>query len=116
MQGWRVLPVRFWLAMLAGLTVHEMAGAQVADPTSTLSFYRTALAARRTHAVDLPEEVELLDAGPDVLAYRRAGLTVVLNTGTDAVELPAGDVVVASDELTGRLLPADTAVWLSEYI
>ena len=41
---------------------------------------------------------------------------MVLNTGTDAVELPAGDVVVASDELTGRLLPADTAVWLSEYI
>jgi alpha-glucosidase len=87
--------------------------AQETDPTSTLNFYRTALAARRTHAVDLPEEVELLDAGPDVLAYRRAGLTVVLNTGTDAVELPAGDVVVASGGLEGRLLPADTAVWLS---
>ena len=39
-------------------------------------------------------------------------LTVVLNAGTDAVELPAGDVVAASGELEGRLLPADTAVWL----
>ena len=36
----------------------------------------------------------------------------MLNAGTDAVELPAGDVVAASGELEGRLLPADTAVWL----
>jgi alpha-glucosidase len=38
---------------------------------------------------------------------------VVLNAGSDAVELPAGDVVVASEELEGRLLPADAAVWLA---
>jgi alpha-glucosidase len=92
----------------SGLTV----AAQEDDPCSTLSFYRAALAARRTHAVGLPEDVELLDAGDDVLAYRRGDLTVVLNTGADAVELPAGEVVLASGELDGRLLPADTAAWL----
>ncbi|HRI98242.1 MAG TPA: DUF3459 domain-containing protein, partial [Nocardioides sp.] len=86
--------------------------AQEADPASTLSFYRQALAARRKHAVDLPEDVDLLDAGPDVLTYRRSALTVVLNTGDGAVELPAGEIVVASGELDGRQLPPDTAVWL----
>jgi alpha-glucosidase len=86
--------------------------AQEQDPTSTLAFYREALAARRTHTTGLTEEVEVLDAGPDVLAFRRGGLTVVLNAGVDAVELPAGEVVLASAELDGGLLPADTAVWL----
>ena len=51
--------------------------------------------------------------GADVLAFRRGALTVVLNAGADAVELPAGEVVLASGELEGRLLPADTAVWLA---
>lgn len=86
--------------------------AQDQDPGSVLSFYRRALAARRAHTDGLTESVDLLDAGDDVLAFTRGALTVVLNAGTDAVELPAGDVVVASGELEDRLLPADTAVWL----
>jgi alpha-glucosidase len=86
--------------------------AQEEDPSSTLTFYRAALAARRTHALGATEQVELLDAADDVLAFRRGALTVVLNAGVDAVELPADDVVLASGELTGRLLPPDTAVWL----
>jgi len=92
----------------AGLTV----AAQEGVAGSTLEFYRAALAARRAHALHAPEGVELLDAGDDVLAFTRGDLTVVLNAGQDAVELPAGDVVVASEELEGRLLPADAAVWL----
>ena len=47
-----------------------------------------------------------------MLTYRRSALTVVLNTGDGAVELPAGEIVVASGELDGRQLPPDTAVWL----
>jgi alpha-glucosidase len=86
--------------------------AQERDAGSTLAFYRAALAARRTHTAGLTEEVELLDAGARVLAFRRGGLTVVLNAGDDAVELPAGEVVLASAELEGGLLPADAAVWL----
>ena len=86
--------------------------AQEQDPDSTLAFYKAALAARRKHTSDTTEDVELLDAGADLLTFTRGELTVVLNAGTDAVELPAGDVVAASGELEGRLLPADTAVWL----
>ena len=44
---------------------------QDADPESTLAFYRAALAARREHARDATETVELLDAGDDVLAFTR---------------------------------------------
>ena len=86
--------------------------AQEQDPDSTLAFYKAALAARRKHTTDTTEGVDLLDAGADLLAFTRGDLTVVLNAGKDAVELPAGDVVIASGELEGRLLPADTAVWL----
>jgi alpha-glucosidase len=93
----------------ADLTVE----AQEQDPASSLAFYRAALAARRTHTTGLSEEVDVLDAGADVLAFRRGDLTVVLNAGVDAVELPAGEVVLASGELDGHLLPADTAVWLA---
>jgi alpha-glucosidase len=87
--------------------------AQEQDPDSTLAFYKAALAARRKHTLEPTEDIELLDAGPDVLAFTRGALTVVLNAGADAVELPAGDVLIASGEIEGRLLPPDTAVWLA---
>ena len=87
--------------------------AQEQDPDSTLAFYKAALAARRKHTRDTTEDVELLARGSATCSPSRRGeLTVVLNAGTDAAELPAGDVVVASGDLVGRLLPADTAVWL----
>jgi alpha-glucosidase len=87
--------------------------AEEQDPDSTLAFYKAALAARRKHTLEATDEVELLDAGKDVLAFHRGGLTVVLNAGADAVGLPAGDVLITSGELEGRLLPPDTTVWLS---
>jgi alpha-glucosidase len=87
--------------------------AQEQDPDSTLAFYKAALAARRKHTSDATEDVELLRAGSDLLAFRRGGLTVVLNAGAEPTELPAGDVVVASGGLAGRLLPPDTSVWLA---
>jgi alpha-glucosidase len=85
--------------------------AQSEDPDSTLAFYRAALAARREFATTAGEEVELLDAGIDVLAFRRGELTVVLNCGTAPVDLPAGEVVIASAPVSGEL-PGNTAVWL----
>jgi alpha-glucosidase len=86
--------------------------AQTGVPGSTLEFYRSALAARRDHALAEPETIDMLAPGEDVLAFTRGRLTVVLNCGRDATELPAGDIVLASGELEGRLLPPDTAVWL----
>ncbi|MDF2492426.1 MAG: alpha-amylase, partial [Microbacterium sp.] len=48
----------------------------------------------------------------DVLAFRVGDVTVVANAGDAPVALPAGRVLVASEEFEGRDLPADTAVWL----
>jgi alpha-glucosidase len=93
----------------AALTV----AAQSEDPGSTLAFYRAALAARREVALAAGDEVELLDLAPDVLAFRRGPLTVVLNCGTEPADLPTGERVLASAALTATgQLPADTAVWL----
>jgi alpha-glucosidase len=92
----------------ADLTVEQ----QAADPSSTLAFYRAALAARRSFATTAGDEVELLEVADDVLAFRRGPVTVVLNTGTAPVDLPAGEVVAGSGPLVDGRLPADTAVWL----
>lgn len=91
----------------AALTVE----AQVDDPDSTLSFYRAALAARRTFAETAGGEVEMLVLGDDVLAFRRGPVTVVLNCGAEPADLPAGEVLMASGPLDATL-PPDTAVWL----
>lgn len=86
--------------------------AQEGDADSTLSFYRAALRLRRDFATTAGDEVEMLDLGPDVLAFRRGPVTVVLNCGTEPVDLPSGTVLLASGPVTDRL-PADTAVWIS---
>ncbi len=95
----------------AGLTVEQ----QRADPGSTLSFYRDALARRREQlAAGWAEEHELtwLDLGEDVLGFRRGAVTVVLNFGSRPAPLPEGTVLVSSAPVDGSL-PPDTAVWLA---
>jgi alpha-glucosidase len=88
------------------------AAAQEHDPASTLALYRSALELRRTHLVD---EVgfELLDAGADVLAFRRGdGFVCVTNMGGEPVGLPDGEVLLSSGPLAGAQLPPDTTVWI----
>ncbi|PUA82530.1 glycoside hydrolase family 13 protein [Nocardioides currus] len=88
------------------------AEAQTGVPGSTLEFYREALAARRSAFAGAGADVEMLGGhGPDVLAFRRGDVTVVLNCGTSAVALPVGEVVLSSGPVEGEL-PANTAVWL----
>jgi alpha-glucosidase len=84
---------------------------QLGEADSTLQFYRRVLAERRTLA-GTGEEVDMLDLGDDVVAFRRGPLTVVLNCGTLEARLPEGEVVLTSGRLLGRLLPPDTAAWL----
>jgi alpha-glucosidase len=78
---------------------------------STLEFYRSALAARRTFATTAGDEVELLDLGADVVAFRRGAVTAVVNCGIEPVALPDGEVFMASGPVDGEL-PPDTAVWI----
>lgn len=87
--------------------------AHLADPASTLQLYRRALRLRR-ELLCPDEDLELLDLGPDVVAYRRGSGTVcVVNMGDGDVALPDGDVVLASGPLAGdRSVPPDTTVWV----
>jgi len=85
--------------------------AETGDDGSTLEFYRAALAVRRTFAATAGDDVEVLDLGADVVAFRRGPVTAVLNCGATPVPLPDGTVLLASGPVDGTL-PADTAVWL----
>ncbi|MEX8057289.1 glycoside hydrolase family 13 protein [Microbacterium sp. 16-032] len=86
---------------------------QVDDPSSTLTLYRSLLAERRARNLGAGE-LEWLDGyGDDVVAFRNGSLLVIANFGDGAVELPAGEVLIASGPLDGERLPTDTTVWIA---
>ncbi|MDY7529369.1 MULTISPECIES: glycoside hydrolase family 13 protein [unclassified Cryobacterium] len=84
-------------------------------PTSTLELYKLALRLRKEHGLGLGSVSWLngLDGlGDAVVAFTNGSVTVVANTGAASVTLPAGEVLLASEPLTGRTLPGDTTAWL----
>jgi len=86
---------------------------QVDDPSSTLTLYRSLLAERRARNLGAGE-LEWLDGfGDEVVAFRNGSLLVIANLGDGAVELPAGEVLIASGPLDGERLPTDTTVWIA---
>lgn len=101
-----------WLPMpahWAELTVE----AQAADPDSTLTLYRRALHLRRTLGSLRSDDFAWSTAdGSDVLAFCRGDVLVVVNFGAETVALPAGEVLVASADVTEGVLPSDAAAWL----
>ncbi|WP_340536951.1 glycoside hydrolase family 13 protein [Nocardioides sp. GXZ039] len=89
----------------AALTVE----AQTGDPDSTLEFYRRALALRRT----LPDVRGVtVEVDGDLLLITRGEVLIALNCGSEAVALPAGEVLISSRAVEGDRLPADTAAWI----
>jgi alpha-glucosidase len=77
--------------------------AQREDPRSTLSLVRDLLTLRRV----LGEGLELIDAAPGVLAYRRGDHEVAINTTAEERPAPASGEVVLETEpgaLRGRTL------------
>jgi alpha-glucosidase len=94
----------------ASLTV----AAQERDPFSTLHLYRAAIALRRRSSDLAGSELEWLELGADVLAFRRGDDTLsVTNLGAVPVPLPAHhEVLLASAPLDGAL-PPDATAWLA---
>ncbi|TXK18549.1 glycoside hydrolase family 13 protein [Homoserinibacter sp. GY 40078] len=86
--------------------------AQAGVPGSTLELYRSALTARREHALGDGELSWLPSSDEAVLAFRNGEVTVVANTGSAPVPMPVGRVIVASGPVSEGELPADTTVWL----
>jgi alpha-glucosidase len=79
---------------------------------STLELYRSALQIRSQHDLGLGAVEWLSGYGDDVVAFRNGRVTVIANLGDTPVELPAGDVVLASGDISGRAIPTDTTVWV----
>jgi alpha-glucosidase len=75
--------------------------------------YRDALHVRRHHAALGDGTLTWIDAGPDVLAFRREpGFECWVNLGADPVPLPAGEILAESTDVTAGMIPTDAAVWL----
>jgi alpha-glucosidase len=96
------------------------ASSQAVDTTpEVLERYRSILAVRRSLRGSLGPRVNWLDSADDVLAFRRdGGLVCVLNTATEAVEVPYGgelllataDGALAADDAV--TVPPASTVWL----
>jgi alpha-glucosidase len=100
-----------WLPMppdWSHLTVEKQDGA----PGSTLSLFRRAIELRHGRG-DLGDGIEWLATSHGVLAFRGVdGVVCVLNTGTQPVPLPAGEVLLASDAVADGALPPNAAAWI----
>jgi alpha-glucosidase len=89
--------------------------AQEGDPASVLTLYRAALKIRTGHPALGDGQLEWLEAGDTVLAFRREpGFACWVNLGSEPVALPHGaTLLLASQELSDGQLPPDTAAWLA---
>jgi alpha-glucosidase len=77
-----------------------------------LSLYRSGLRFRRAAPWE-DGAFQWLPSAQSVLAFSRGEFTCFVNFGPGPASLPEGaDVLIASDELEGGALPADTTVWL----
>jgi alpha-glucosidase len=93
-----------WAPMTVAVQAH--------DAESTLTLYRRAIELRHGRGDFSGSEVEFLDGAPGVVAFRGDdGLVCVLNTGSSPVDLPAGELLIASGPVTD-VLPPDTAAWM----
>lgn len=103
-----------WLPMpddWAGVTVES----ELEDLDSMLTLYRTAIELRGTRPEFAGDAIEWFGAPePDRLAFRRitGHLTCVLNASTEAAELPAGELLLASAPLVDGKLAPNAACWL----
>ena len=92
------------------------AEAELADPNSMLTLYRSALRLRRELPALGDGTMQWLDLGAGVLAFtREPGFGCVVTMGATSAQLPAGaTVVLASAPLPADgTVPADTAVWFT---
>jgi alpha-glucosidase len=85
---------------------------QVGAQGSTLELYRSALELRERFALGAGSLTWLDGLGDEIVSFRNGAVTCIANVGTTSIGLPAGDVIAASEPIDGRVLPADTTVWM----
>lgn len=88
--------------------------AQERDPQSTLNLYRRAVALRRRLTDFGGSDLEWLELGADVLAFRRGDDTLsITNLGATPVPLPAHHELLLSSQPLDGTLPPDATAWLA---
>jgi len=95
-----------WLPMPADWEELTVA-AQTGEEGSTLELFRAALAARPRG-----EEFAWRESPPGTLVFARGDLVCAVNVTAERLELPEGELVVASNELRAGALPPGTAAWV----
>nr|WP_052226760.1 glycoside hydrolase family 13 protein [Microbacterium mangrovi] len=102
------LPQPDWFARFA-------VDAEAADPASSLTLYRRALALRER--LQSAEQLDWVDTGrDDVLRFRRpGGWEVVTVFGSEPYRLEAGsgEVVLATAPVEGGMMPGESTVWIA---
>ena len=85
---------------------------QEKDPASSLNMYRRALDIRSEELGLGDGEMEWIDFGSEVLAFKRPGNFIcIVNFGAE-IALPKGEILVASAPIRDFILPRDGAVWM----
>ncbi|MCI1649050.1 glycoside hydrolase family 13 protein [Bifidobacterium tibiigranuli] len=88
------------------------------NPDSMLTLYREALKERASLLTATADtSCQMLDSGDDVIAYSRPSVdgrrfVSLTNFGTEEVDIPRGDIVLASAPVPTGKLPQDTSVWV----
>ena len=80
---------------------------------STLELYKALLRLRSEHGLGTGSVEWLPGYSDDVVAFRNGTIAVVANLGTKTVNLPDGDVLVASAPLDSGALPANVCAWVT---
>jgi alpha-glucosidase len=90
---------------------------QDAEPESMLALYRAALTLRHAEPALRGGVVSWLDLGPGVVAFELthpdgSPVVVVATAGAEGVQLPAGEVLLASGPVSDGWLGPDASAWL----
>jgi len=81
--------------------------AQEREPGSTLSLFRAATRLRPRH-----DEFAWRDSPRGTMIFDRGDLTCLVNVDASELELPAGELVLASEPDITTTLPPNTAAWV----
>jgi len=79
---------------------------------SVLELYRSALALRAASWVD-SGDLNWLELDPHAIAFERNGYVCITNFGDSDIQLPDGDLLLASDDSASvAMIAANTTVWI----
>jgi hypothetical protein len=88
---------------------------QEKDGSSTLAFYKQALALRKELALGEGSFSWVAGhTGPDSLGYENSGVRVIYNFGKDPIDLGNAKVLVSSQPLVGSQLQTNSCAWVRD--